>query len=272
MKKSILCPVDFSATADHAVATAAKLAQKCGAQLDLFNIHSVRDMNPSELLWGSSLKVAATTNQLEALALEISRVYKISCYGNVRTSNHSLPQVISDVGSDYDLIVMGTNGADNVYDTFFGTNSYQVAKESTVPVLLLPPNYEYESLSSMVFAMDYFHELATPPVQLIKWADLLGTRITVLQIMTEEYLHRHDEKLNSDQQIIKQVLDKKHQNFKTIYSDRPIEGITDFISAHACDVLALCFRHHSLMQKLFHKNVVKNLCAITPCPLFIFHL
>lgn len=272
MKKSIFCPIDFSATADHAVATAAKLAQKCGAQLDLFSVHSIRDMNPSELLYGSAMRVAAATSQLEELALEISRVYKISCYGDVRSSNRALPQVISDAGSDYDLIVMGTNGADQVYDTVFGTNSYLVAKESSVPVLLLPPNYDYQGFSAMVFAMDYFHEMAAPPEQLIKWADLLEARITLLQIMTEEFRHRYDEKLNRTQLILKQFLDEKHHNFKTIYSDRPVEGIVDFIGTNDCDVLALCFRHHSFMEKLFHKNVVKNLCALAPCPLFIFHL
>lgn len=272
MKRSILCPIDFSTTADHALSTAAKIAQKCGAQLDLFNVHSIREMNPTELLLGSAMTVAATTDQLEEVSKEISRVYKISCYGNVLTSNRSLPAVISEAGKDYDLVVMGTNGADHAYDSMFGTNSYQVAKESSVPVLLLPPYYTYQGFSTMVFAMDYFHELASPPEQLIKWADLLDSKITILQVMTEEFRHHQDEKLSRAQQSIKQFFDEKHHNFKTIYSDRPVEGIVDFMSVNECDVLALCFRHHSLIERLFNKNVVKNLCSLTPCPLFIFHL
>jgi nucleotide-binding universal stress UspA family protein len=175
------------------------------------------------------------------------------------------------VGNNYDLVVMGTNGADHVYDTWFGTNSYLVAKESAVPVLLLPHDYEYSGFTNIVFAMDYFHELVSPPAQLIQWANLLDAKITVLQIMTEEFRHRHDQRLNLAQQHLNLLLENRHKNFKTIYSDDPIEGIRDYIKANDCDMLALCFRHHSLIQNLFHKNVVKNLSAQSPCPLFIFH-
>lgn len=272
MKTSILCPVDFSILSDHAVAAAAKIAQKCGAQLDLFNVQSSRSLVPSETVLGSNRKQTATFNRLEELSSEVSRVYKITCYANVQTSNRSLPQVISEVGNNYDLVVMGTNGEDQVYDTIFGTNSYQVAKESSSPVLLLPPRYEYQNFSSVIFALDYFHELKSPSKQLIKWADLLDARITLLQIMTGEYRHLDEDQLRRAQQIIKRLLEKKHHNFQTLYSDRPIEGIVDFISVNECDALALCFRHHTLMEKLFHKNVVKDLCALTPCPLFLFHL
>lgn len=269
--KKILCPIDFSDTADRALATAAKLAQECDAQLELLNIHSIHEMTPSELLLGTAMKVATNSSRLEELSNEISRAYKISCYGNAQSSSRSLPQVIVEAENGFDLVVMGTNGSDETFDALFGTNSYQVAKESSVPVLLLPPAYDYEGFSNMVFAMDYFHQLTSPPEQLMKWADLFDAKITVLQIMTEEYRHRHDEKLNEAQVTLKGFLDEKHHNFKTIYSNRPVEGILDYIKVNECDVLALCFRHHSLIQQLFLKNVVKNLCALTPCPLFIFH-
>jgi len=269
--RKILCPVDFSTTADHAVATAAKLAQKTGSQLDLFNVQSALKMSPSELLMGAAVKVAGTTNRLEELTSQISRVYKISCYGYVQPSSRSLPQVISEVGDSYDLLVMGTDGADQTYDAIFGTNSYQVASQSSVPILLLPSDYEYEGFSNIVFAMDYFHHLTSPPEQLIKWTDLFGARLTFLQVMTEEYRHQHDGKVNEAQRLLKRILDKQHQNFKTFYSDRPVEGIIDYIKANECSILALCFRHHSFFEKLLHQNVIKDLCALTPCPLFIFH-
>lgn len=269
--EKILCPTDFSATADKALITAAKLAQKTGAQLELLNVLTIREMTPSELLLGTAPKAAGISDRLNELCSEMSRVYKISCYGTVETSSSSLPQVITEAGNDYDLIVMGTNGADEVYDATFGTNSYQVANQSSVPILLLPSDYEYEDISKVVFAMDYFHELASPPEQLIRWADLFNARITFLQIMTEEYRHRHDGKLSEAQRLLNRILDEKHRNFRTLYADNPIEGIVDYIKGNECDVLALCFRHHSLLGKLFHKSVIKNLCAITPCPLFIFH-
>ncbi|MBI1767205.1 MAG: universal stress protein [Bacteroidetes bacterium] len=270
--KRILCPVDFSETAYKAAGTAAKLAQKCEAQLNLLNVQSNFETTPAELMWGKKRKVEAVANQLEELSSEISLAYKISCYGNVQSSDLPLSKIISVVGSDYDLVVMGTNGSDQVYDFLFGTNSYRVAKESSVPVLLLPPDYEFEDFSNIVFAADYFHEVTTPPEQLIKWAGLLSARITFLQIMTTEYRHQQEQKLIHIQLSMKQFLADLYHDFKTIYADQPIEGIMDYIKENDCDVLALNFRHHSMIEKLFHKNVLKNLCAITPCPLFLFHL
>lgn len=269
--KKILCPIDFSSTADHAVATAAKLAQKTGAQLDLFNVQSALKMTPTEMLTGSAMEMVGKTARLEELSSQISRVYKISCYGNVKASTRSLPHLIAEAGNGYDLLVMGTDGADQTYDAIFGTNSYQVASQSSVPILLLPSNYEYEGFANIVFAMDYFHTLTSPPEQLVKWADLFDARITFLQVMTDEYKHLHEGKLSEAQRLLKRILNEKHQNFKTLYSDHPVEGIADYIKVNECNVLALCFRHHSLLQKILHRNVIKDLSAIIPCPLFIFH-
>jgi nucleotide-binding universal stress UspA family protein len=270
--KKILCPVDFSATADHAVAVAAKLAQKIGAQLQLLNVHSIREVTPAELVLGSAMKLAGTSVRLEQLSSEISKVYKISCYSEVQTSNYSLPHAICEIGNNYDLVVMGTNGEDQFYDSLFGTNSYLVAKESSVPVLLLPHDYEYQGFSKMIFALDYFLDMTSPPIQLIKWAELFDTQVTVLQVMEGNYRHRKDEQLQQEQRKLKQLLDNDRYNFKTIYSDQPMEGIMDFINANECDVLALCFRHHSFIKEFFHKDVVKNVASAMPRPLLLLHV
>ncbi len=270
--KRILCPIDFSETAYHAVSTAAKLAQKFGAQLNLVNVQSVLETTPAELLWGKKLKVEAVATQLENLSHEVSLAYKISCYGDVQSSDLSLAKIMSVIASDYDLIVMGTSGLDQAHDYLFGTNSYRVAKESLVPVLLLPTDWELDNFSNIVFAADYFHEVPSQPTQLIKWAEMLNARITFLQIMTKEYGSPQEEKLARIQMLVKQSLAEFYYDFKAIYSDYPIEGITDYLKANGCDVLALNFRNHSMVEKLFHKDVVKNICAMAPCPLFLFHL
>jgi len=97
--KKILCPTDFSKTAESAVAYAAKLAQKTGAHLALFNVQSLVDRTPEEAIFGEQMNAQLAYDRLEELSQEVSKVFKISCNGNVATTISGLTKVIETEAS-----------------------------------------------------------------------------------------------------------------------------------------------------------------------------
>jgi nucleotide-binding universal stress UspA family protein len=268
--KKILCPTDFSEAADQAIAYAAKLSKKIGAELTLLNVQSVFSLPPSEVIKGKFLATEPLSDRLEEQSYKVMDTFKIQCFSEVEPSNRGLGETIAQRAKDFDLIVMGTNGADDYYQFFFGTNSYQVIRTSAVPVLLIPRGCGYQDIATLVFAYDYEHENKLPTEQLTQWATLINAQVTVLQV--KDHYTRETE-LNSkaieERSLIHSAL--ADVKFDTLYSDEVISSINSYVLVNETNALALCFKNHGIIQTIFSKSVVKELSAIAKYPLFVFH-
>lgn len=270
--KNILCPTDFTDTAQCAVAYSAKFCQRAGAQLTLFHAITFGELVPNEFIWGRSVTVEATQYHLDELCLEIKRVYKISCEAEVEPSNRSVAQIIKDECDRFDLVIMGTNGPDNFYEYFAGSNTYQVAKDTEKPLLLVPSHFEYLEIREIVCASDYLHSHDAQYNQLLTWASLLQAHVTMLQVLPEQEHAGESESLKLRQfQLRKLFNGKLNLDFKTVRAADTASGIRDFIANHGCDALAVCARHYPVIRNLFHRSITKSLSADVSVPLFIFH-
>lgn len=145
--KTILFPTDFSDNAIHSSQYAAMLAKRFDAKLVLLNVYSVilpvvsespmifdkddivvRRQNDAE----QSLQVF-TNRLIEQAILPAEQIVQLVEYGLAT-------DVIADTANkmNADLIVMGTHGASNVIDRWFGTNSEKVVESSKCPVWVIP--------------------------------------------------------------------------------------------------------------------------------------
>lgn len=268
--KRILCPTDFSDAADQAIAYAAKLCVKIGAELTLLNVQSVFSLPPKEVIKGKFLATEPISTRLEEQCYQVMKVFKITCFSEVEPSNRNLSDIIAHRAKDFDLIVMGTNGADDYYQFFLGTNSYQVIRASSVPVMLIPQGCGYQDISTIVFAYDYEHEKKLPIEQLTQWAKLMDAKVTVLQVK-EHYTRDAELRSKAIQQSSKVHAIAIDVDFDIIYSDEVISSIDTYVLRNKANALALCSMNPTIIQTLFHKSVIKELSAIANYPLFVFH-
>jgi nucleotide-binding universal stress UspA family protein len=268
--KRILCPTDFSEAAEQAIAYAAKLCKKVNAELTLLNAQTIFSLPPEEVIKGKFLATEPVRSRLEDQCYQVMQVFKITCLSEVEPSNKSLSDIITQRAKDFDLIVMGTNGADDYYQFFFGTNSYQVIRLSTIPVMLIPHGCGYQDISTIVFAYDYEHEHKLPMTQLTEWAKLLEARVTVLQVK-DHYSHEAEVSAKEIQQRSKMSTEAIDVHFDTIYSNEVISSIDSYVLRNNADALALCSMNPSIIQTLFHKSIIKALSATASYPLLIFH-
>ncbi|MEZ4875330.1 MAG: universal stress protein [Flavobacteriaceae bacterium] len=88
-----------------------------------------------------------------------------------------------------DLIIMGTNGATNATEVFFGSNTLQLIRNIFCPILAIPEGFSFQTFSSILLTIkkdDDFHPDALSPM-----LDMLkGRNVTleVLQIDTQKEL------------------------------------------------------------------------------------
>lgn len=270
--KRILCPTDFSSTANNAIAYAAKFAQVTGSEIILFNVKSLFDLTSGELQKGKSEQIEDTKSVLESQALEVTRAFDISCYADVTVSGVALSTLISQAGSQFDLIVMGTNGPDDLYQFFTGSNTYNVIQKSKVPVLLIPENAEYSELELAVLAYDYLREGMPPIKQVHQILQPFECGIRVLQLLEISYSERQEQELEErKEQIAAALTDAIPVSFDSLHTDNPGHALEMYMKKTNADILILNSRHYSLLQRIFHKSLTKALSVIADFPMLVIH-
>ena len=269
--KKILCPIDFSDAAFNAAAYAAKMCQATGAELILYHVQSLTERVMQEIGFGKSSIPKKAIEELEAQSWEISRIFKISCYADTEVLGGLLAKTIERKASDFDLIVMGTNGIDDLSDFFSGSNTYHVIQKSSTPVMIVPVGCGYSEIDRMVYAFDYLKERSLPLEQLIPWLNTLKCDLSVLQVMEEARSEDVDDELKELQDMISKSNSEIQLNFDTIRSSEIAQSINSYILRNQTDVLGLCTHHKNFVANLFHKSVIKNISAIATYPIFVFH-
>lgn len=268
--KKILSPTDFSPTSYNAITYAAKLAQLMGAELTLLNVQSLYDITPVEFITGKQFTLKATSEKLQAQCQEVSKVFRIACNAEVEPTYHKLSTVISDKAGHYDLLVMGSNGADDLYQFFLGSNTYNALTKSKTAALVIPEGHLYSEIKHIVYAFDYLRERKLPIAPLLKFARSLEAEITVLQVMEEARSKKADEELRELQFILQPQTEGYPVNYETIRSNDVSKSIDSFILKTQPDILALCSLHRNFIENVFHKSVIKSISSISSYPVFVF--
>jgi nucleotide-binding universal stress UspA family protein len=269
--KKILCPTDFSDTAQTSIAYAAKLAKAMGSTLTLLHVKSVTEFSMAEAF---NITPATTTvaDELEAQSREISKTFKIACYAEVVSTPDTLSNVIRDNTEGYDLMVMGTNGTDDLYQFIDGSTTYNATMKSNIPVLLIPAGYLYCQITNVVFAYDYLREQKLPLTHLAYFTKALNSRLTVLEVAEEAVSKVAEQELNDLQFILKTYSEEGIDlKFDTIRSSNVAQSINDYIQRVQPDVLALCSVRRNPIKSLFHKSTIKSISASLNFPVYVFH-
>ena len=145
MYKNILCATDISPRSIIAIKSAFSLTEYFSAKLYILN--SQLNLNSPEERLMSRISVKKRMDENKALAENIkSRISEIVDELDVTTHYEFLlregtpEKVILSMANELhvDLIVMGTNGADQVSDYFLGTTASNVIKSANCPVLVIP--------------------------------------------------------------------------------------------------------------------------------------
>lgn len=269
--KKILCPVDFSESSMNGVEYASHLASNLGASLTLVNVRTSIWPEAIQLENDLSESNEALLSKLAVAATEIRKEFGISCHHRVENTTNTLEGAISTVAGQYDLVVMGTNGADSFYQYAFGSNAYNVIEKSKCPIIVVPINYTYRPLHEFIYAYDP----DTNPIFLVEQLKLFASSLKA----SVKVLHITKEKLSQDVERKMKILEgavKARESrdiswsFDFTYADEVGWALNHYMKSHDGDMLALSYHHRSLLEKFLTENVVKHISMVAHYPVFIF--
>lgn len=269
--KKILCPIDFSEASTNGLEYASQLAKAMSANLTLLYVRT--SIWPEAVQLEEEIKESneAIASELSLFAGEARKEFGILCDYHISQTTDTIEQTVAHHSSQYDLTVMGTNGADNNYQYVFGSHTFQVIQKSKCPVLVVPIGVCYRPVDLMVYAYDP----ETNPIFLIdelkKLAAPLGAGIKVLHIAKEEPSDEVNRKLEILQEAVKARGPKDISwNFDFQYSNEVSWALDQYMKNNKADMLALSFHHRTLMDNLFNENVVKRISLMAEYPVFVF--
>ncbi len=268
-----MCPTDFSDAANNALEYAAKLTQLCSGELIIMHVEGISFA--AELGWNLTGAAQVEHNatmvarRLEEICSEMNKMFKISVDYEVDVTSKTLSDVISNCEERNLLVVMGTNGADDLYQYFFGSATYRVIKEIRCPILVIPENTTYKAVEKIVFAWDYDKRNEESLVVLEQFLELFHAQLVCLHVSLKRSEISIDIFHALRSELETRFGDKQILEFKQVFSENILEGIDDYMISTGADLLVINYYHRGFLLDIFHGKVAKELSESVVYPMLV---
>lgn len=269
--KTILVPTDFSKPSKVAVLYAARLAQKINAEITLLAVININTATDAILDWKKIEQDLVDTAQqnAEQLIMEIKEEVELKIeYRSIMGFPFEEMVEHTVINDGFDLIVMGTKGATGLKKVLIGSNAAAVVDNSSVPVLVIPPNTEWSTIKHIVYAtdMDSITEEVKP---IAVFASIFNAAITILHVLPEDSSKKIDGKsLAAD--LIK-ITNYKKISFHVSRNNSIADEVDTFVVDQKADMLAMVTHKLDFYEKLFGKSVTRQLAFHTRIPLLTYN-
>lgn len=164
----LLLLTDFSDNATNAIKYALDLFKDQACECTILNIQKAGDFTTDDLIVakpGSSVfeSIIADNRQTLDNYLEQLRTaypgnnlnFKAQVDYDVFTD--SVNQVVAQ--QDIDYVVMGTNGATGAKEVLFGSNTLQVIRQVSSPLIVVPEGYTFKAVNNILFTQSQPRDL-----------------------------------------------------------------------------------------------------------------
>lgn len=271
--KAIIVPVDFSPVSLNAAKFALKLASQTGGKIVL--LHAFLSPSAMPVLGDIELTEEGLwdfyTEELNQLIEKLEKedpaikIEQMQIRGTVTESVRQLTDALST-----QMIVMGTSGAGNSNILLFGSNTLRVTEESSVPVLIVPPDAEYKSISDIGLTTDFIKvDERIPEKKIEEVIGMFGARLHIMHVDDESKNWNEETPLQSG--LIESMFQEFHPEYHFINHKNLAEGLSEFAERNSIEMLIAIKGEYNWLQKLFHKNHVKELALHSRIPLLVIN-
>ncbi|SHM86015.1 Nucleotide-binding universal stress protein, UspA family [Cyclobacterium lianum] len=270
---TILCPTDFSECSLNAIEYAAKLGEKLGANLTLYHIPDQEDYEklfPGNML-DESLKTAKRKlDRLVQTVRDESLEKGLSACNGIIQEGKTVPAILKCAEEeDVDLIIMGTEGINEVKKNYIGTKSSKVVLKSACDVFIVPRKVFFRAPRKLVYASDYLEEDKLAIQKVVELAKCYDAEVDVVHVSTR--IKNIDKAQHA---VVKEELTPfiKYEKINFVlksYRDEPGLGLENYLITSKGDVLFTLSHKKSWFEQLFTKNLSKKMSYFINKPLFV---
>ncbi len=285
---NILFATDFSKNSENALPFAIDLVRKKKGKLYLLHTNELQIITPEDVLKiNTGLDTIDTVirdirlsgeNDLKQLIkdFKISKIEHKALFRDGDVKNEILDEIKKN---DIELIVMGTKGATAENGLLMSSITKSVIQNASCPVFAIPETAKFKNISKIVYLSNLNYDETNIINYLVDFAKLYNAEVVILHIDSNDdaitfistevnILEIWSVDLLKD--IIKKV-DYPKISIKEMITEDTIEGINEYIKENKTDVIAMTTYTTSLINKLFHKSLTKQVLLHTQIPLLAFN-
>lgn len=274
--KKILVPTDFSACAEKAITFAVESAKILPVEIILLHALDIQGN-----IYTDYMGVTKEYNQ----QLQNQFFHKLNSIKNIIentegvkaeaiVSRSSLKNAIAEVNdaNDIELIVMGTLGATGIKKVFFGSNASSVIGDSNIPVLVIPPDYEWKKPESFLFTTHHFERDPKILDFIFEISNLYLARVNAAVFSNEEkdsaeILMQRTNEIPEYETFIRKSYEEPLFTTQHIFGTHFIESLQNYITENNVDVLTMVFRKRDFLERVFNPSITRKMSYQTKIPL-----
>jgi nucleotide-binding universal stress UspA family protein len=275
--KTIIVPTDFSDTAYNAAHYAIGLAQQMGTtRIVLYHAYELILPIPDVPVTVPVIDIneikQASLEGLKKMKATLAPMLPDSAVIDYRAENNLLPVSIDQVCREEkaDVIVMGITGGGGLEEVLIGSNTVDVVKHTTCPVIIVPPQAVFKPIKTIVFACDLRKVAETTPIQPLK--KLLNVFKATLHVINIDHESKH---FSTDTPFETMMLETLLEDYQPEYHfiDNPnvVKGIVEFAEKENADLLLTIPKKHGLFESIFKRSRTSQLAFHTHIPLLTIH-
>lgn len=264
--KNILFPTDFSDNAANALNHALEMINQLeSVHLTLVHTYNI-PANPTAYITFEGHLVRDAESEMNR---EVNRIKPMMAEGIVLKTLIKRGDAIfsiSKMANDYDLVIMGTQGASGLKEIFLGSITNGVIKNTKTPVLTIPKGFEYKPIKNIVLSLDNDEINDQKGIQTIK---------DFIKFFKADLMLFHTEEQAADKgfdRSITKIFDNAGFSIDFNFTGKNInESIEDMVIDYNVDLLCMVRRNRGLLDRLFHQSVTSKEVFHSKIPLLILH-
>lgn len=273
-KTKILVPVDFSPCSENALNYAFFMADKIDATIEILHV-AIFDTPPLDY---PSFTAVATDEKIKMARTKMNETTE-----RVRKRLEFSPDIETDIEigipdtkivevasrDDVDLIIMGTQGENSMWDKFLGSTTADVLKYSSCPVLVIPEKAKFREEMVIGYATDFS---AADPFEIWKASKLLQpiqSEVIVVHLNDKkEYL---EEEIAEMETYFSENAPAIDISFHCIFTENMVDDLNVFIDKYNISTMVMFKPKRTFFERLFHKSFTKTMAMKTEVPLLILN-
>lgn len=275
MKQTILVPTDFSNNALVATRYAIELAKKIEADLHILNVY-----RPFTSAFQSPLANETDEQRAKIGAKKglVEFMEKLEDSSDVHITSSIEKNGILEAITDYIeennvcLVVMGSHGASGARKDLLGDNTYDVAKDVSRPLLIVPEHIDSFKMENVVFFSDYQQGDIKSLGSLGSLFGNINLSCTLIHIheATSSPMENDQQKLEEWKAVLEKATPLANLSTELVHVPESVNAVNGILDRLNADMTLITLTDaKSFFKKLLHKSLARAIILNPKTPVLL---
>ncbi|MBP6334241.1 MAG: universal stress protein [Bacteroidia bacterium] len=267
----ILCPTDFSKSADNALHYAASLADGISARLIIMHVYEkpvmYSDAPLTRIAHAAEQMKENTEKKLKQVIAKLQKKHKNATFEMLLKDGLASEKLIEVAKKqNVDLIVMGATGTSKLARLLIGSTTSTIIRDAPCPVLSIPKQASFDGIKKIVFATDLNEDNISSATMISSFAKMFDAEISFVFVDDKHLLHSDEQIAAMTNKIRKRVKYAKISGYVS-KNTSITKGIEYFLKKKPADILVMFTHARHFPESMFNTSVTKMMSHQSSIPL-----